>query len=265
MPLAQKRRVPTPSNRRLRSSLSLWVKIFRPIVGKLTITGTHHLQVPQHQKIIFAVTHITDFDVPVVAAALRKEFNLAITDLSVHKNIREAISAKDPTIVGLLVAGRKNFLPITYVQGKGVRTGHIDPQEILDIADSLMQGKSVVIAGHNPVIDGKLPDKSGYVAIRAAQLSGKHVVVIPVGVDVSWRKGISAIKIGAPLVFGNRKARAAGENIDRIYRESIIGVALSDENKATVRAARAVIHETEGLLLMQAFADLLPVERRGNW
>src|SRR4051812_17479119 len=102
------------SSKRLLFVLNRIVKAF---IGRIEVVGEHNLAlVPPAKKIILATTHISDLDVAIVAVALGSNLDIALTDISVHRSIVSSLKAGDPTVLILALAGKHNFLPLTYKQ-----------------------------------------------------------------------------------------------------------------------------------------------------
>jgi hypothetical protein len=268
------------SSKRLLFVLNRIVKAF---IGRIEVVGEHNLAlVPPAKKIILATTHISDLDVAIVAVALGSNLDIALTDISVHRSIVSSLKAGDPTVLILALAGKHNFLPLTYKQEKGTRRGQIHPKDFHTLKAILTDGKAVVIAAHNPVPDGTLPAKPGYAAIRTAQIT-EDAVVLPVAVCIGEtselfgmgnvkniirtlkRKPKATVSIGESIVLANPDAKKAAQLLEEVITGVADGQELSEKAKQTIREAREVINKTEGATLMKALAKLLPPEKRGNW
>lgn len=258
-------------------------RLTKSVVGGIEVVGKQHIeQLPLDKKIILATTHTSDIDVPIVATALGRDLDLILTDLSIHRNVRDSLKSVDPTILGIYIAGKDNFLPIKYKQEKRQRQGQINSNDMQNVKGALDSGKAVVIAAHNTVSDGKLPDTPGYAAIRAAQLT-ENAVVIPIAVQIGGasevlglgdlknmlktrrRRPQAQVRIGEPLTFDNEEARQAAEAMEAVVHNHPEGQVLSEDEKLRMREAREIINKTEGAKLMTALAALLSPEKRGKW
>ncbi len=269
-------RQPKHSSFRLMWTMRVFAKV---LVGKINVVGQERLEsLPADVPVVVAVTHISDIDIPLVVLALGSYFDFVVTDISIHRNFRDSIRSVDPTIVGILIAGIDNFLPITYVLENGKRKGQINPDDRIQIGQALKAGKTVVIAAHNPTFDGKLPDAPGYLAVRIAQ-SVENTVVIPVTIQIgkgSDRLGLvktivqtilkrpaAKISIGEPLIFNNPAAKRAAATVEDILDRRRRGLEQADDQDKLQKAKQIVIRE--GSRLMRALAKMLPPERRGKW
>jgi hypothetical protein len=231
----------------------------------LRVSGQEYLeQLRPGNKVIVATTHISDMDVPFAAYALRRSLNLAITEMSIHRDLSYSLRAGDPSFLGTLIAGRKNFLTVTYPTPE---RGDLTIQDLANVGIALDKGKAVVIAAHNrpgkEQINRQLDSHPGYFAVLSAYLSG--ALVLPVAVQIGeptdaygtdtidhWKELVKVrppvqVTIGSPLQFNPPD-----------------GV----KEAATVRE---LLHVSRGNLrrdretLMVALADLLPGEKRGIW
>ena len=268
-----------PSPKRFSISVEMMTKLF----SEFNVEGKENIEnIPEGKRIILATTHTSDFDIPLAAAALSRDMKLVITHISYQEEFFKSIKASDVTIGSILVAGRKNFLPIRYVRDKNRamgRQGQMNPEDMENIVSAMDEGNAAIIAAHNPVFDDKLPDKPGFAAIRVAQLAGKDAIVVPISVQIGDQsergrsKPGNVIKnrpeakvvIGKPLTFDDPEANIAGDKIDSILKNRELGSPLSQEEGEQIKEARMIINETEGAKLMGALASISPEEMRGNW
>jgi 1-acyl-sn-glycerol-3-phosphate acyltransferase len=270
------------SSPRLMRALEAQVKF---LFGDIEVVGTENLKkLNPKTKFIFATTHTSDNDVPLVAATLGHDFDLVISDMSIHRSTRKALQAMDPTIIGLKIAGKDNFLPVSYSQKKEktpgkkakevVREGRINAGDALAVKTALDNGKTVVIAAHNRS-EGRLSSSPGYLAVRAAQIT-ENAVVIPIAVQIGEpaeilgigdpkniletrrKKPNVKITIGEPLEFDDQITRLAGDRIEQILQDGAI-----PRGRVLAKATR--VFRMDGERLMRALASLFPVEKKGRW
>lgn len=257
----------------------------RFLCGDVEVAGTENLKkLNPNSKFIFAITHTSDMDIPIASSVLGYDFDLAISDMSIHRNFRQALQAADPTLIGMKIAGKDNFLPVSYSQKREkrpgqrkkevVRGGRVNHKDVETIKDALDSGKSVVIAAHNRS-EGKLPSSPGYLAIRAAQLT-ENAVVIPVAVQIGEptevlgmgdlknvletrrKKPKVKVTIGEPLEFDDQITRLAGDRIEQILQAGVL-----PKGRGFSKAKR--VFRNDGERLMRSLAALLPVEKKGSW
>lgn len=258
-------------------------KQVRFMFGNVEVAGKDHLeQLSSDTRVIFATTHISDNDVPITVAALGHDFDLAVADTSIHRNWIQALKSFDPTIIGIKIAGKDNFLSITGTQKKGIRKSKFVPDDMENIKAALDRGKAVIVAAHNPNFDGKLPPNPGLAAVRVAQLAGESTVVIPVAVQIGEpsevlglgnpknvietrrRRPKVKVAIGEPLKFDDPEAKQAADTMEELLGRWRQGIRLSSKDRRRFATARRLTQQ-EGAKLMKSLAVLLPPEKRGVW
>lgn len=267
--------LPHGSSSRLMLATELAIGI---AVSKIEVIGKERLSnLPPQIPIIVAFSHISDLDGGLALLALGHDLDLVVTDMSIHHKLWASLRSSDWTIAGILIAGRKNFLPITFVQEQGYRQGRIISSDLDRIQEKLEAGKAVLIAAHNPTSESKLPDKPGYAAIRVAQ-AVENALVVPVAVEVGdgerqlglaenlvetiRRRPAAKVIVGDPLTFNNPLAKKAAAVIEDILNKR--GANLTVADKEQIRMARKTV-DAEGARLMRALAVMLPSEKRGRW
>lgn len=233
--------VTKPSPRRLTTLMELFTAA---VAGKREVSGIENLhKVPAGSNLIVATGHITDLEIPLITATLGRYLDLAITDLSLHRGI-----SKDPTFIGLLLAGRENFLPVQYKVVRGKRIGVFNPVDYELMVEASNRGKAILIATHNPSFDGIMPKNAGVGAVHLAN-ELENSVVLPAVANIECNNLGQAsnpfktflarpevtVSLGEPLVLPKY------EEGDRVSR---------NVNKAA---------------LMNAIARLYPQEKRGIW
>ncbi|MDO8576792.1 MAG: hypothetical protein Q7R82_00455 [Candidatus Daviesbacteria bacterium] len=263
---------PKESSSRFMFIIEAFTKLF---VSKVEIIGKERLeQLSPQARPILAITHISELDSPLAVAALGHNIPLMMTDMSIHRNFWDSLRSADPTIGVILLAGKKNFLPITYTQKKGARQGRINPADISRIEGVLKGGKAVVIAAHNPA-EGRLSDKPGAMAVMVA-LSVEDSVVIPVAVQIGegaeqfgltgkmlktfFKRPKVKVTLGEPIIFNDPDAKQAVATIKEVTGRGLRE--LGDQER--FKEARWVVNG-EGARLMRALAAMLPPEKRGIW
>ena len=166
---------PTTS-KRLLMAIEADVKL---ATGDIQTHGEERLkEIPPAKKVIIATTHISDLDVPIATLKLGKYFDIAITNQSIH----HSFLGEPRTNIGLRIAGRKNFIPIDTKKIEGKKQGEFNPQNFAPMRDALEQGKTIIIAAHNPTQKWKL-SKGGYGAAYLTAIC-ENVVILPVVVNI---------------------------------------------------------------------------------
>lgn len=267
------RRVSSP---RFRAALRVFLEFFvNP--SAISVSSKAHLkEIPSGRKVIFVTTHVTDIDVPATAYAMR-DFNPVIAHHSTHEDF-----LKDPVSwMGFVIAGRKNFLPVEAREREGKVRGDFDPEDYVRMEQVLEDGRSLVIAGHNPTYDGKLSRKGGIAAAYLAQKTGALIVPVSVnlgaeatiGADIlktAIKKGIKdrkrptmEISIGHPIDF-TKFAKIDVQAMDNFLRKRKEGGDLSPEDIEEYRNVIRQLRE-QSSHVMSSLAAMLPPEKRGTW
>ncbi len=253
--------------------LMLALKAFREGISKgVTVEGLDNaLSIPKDKKVIIATSHITDLDVQLAASALGEHFDLMITNQSTqHTFMGDPMSN-----TAMRIAGRDNFMPIEYRAGdNNEKSPYFQPSDYAGMSQRMDQGKTMLIAAHNPSRDLQLK-RGGYAATYLAQLT--DAVILPVGVDMESdgdaRVGQAAnplktlanrprvtIRIGKPFTpekiegverLGEiMQKRERGEKIDKSELEEFSRINASLKEKSAE--------------IMTHIAQLVPAEKRGD-
>jgi len=238
-------------------------------IGKIDVVGKENIsKIPKGKKIIIATTHISDVDLPLVAYVLGNDFNIALTNQSVHHSFKEEPS----TNIGLRLAGKDNFIPFDYQKdNSGKKNPKFNPENFVPMKAALDDGKTMVIAAHNPSYEGKL-EKGGYGAVYLASLDPDSVI-LPVAVNLKSKKSISAknplqamierpdaeVTIGEPLIVGEipNLQTIATVMAKRKNKESIT----SEERQKFIEATKLLENESDKL--MRRLAGMTPDEKKG--
>ncbi|HET9946679.1 MAG TPA: hypothetical protein VFQ63_01310 [Patescibacteria group bacterium] len=140
------------------------------------LLGRENLEgLPKGAKIIFATSHKTDADIPIALAALGRDFPLQITNQSTQHSF---LSGGADFLVTALI-GRSDFHPISYTKRRGRTTSaFLNPSDFVPLNEALENGKTVVVAAHNPG-----STKGGIAAAFLAELSQAYI--IPVDVEIA--------------------------------------------------------------------------------
>ena len=178
------------SPRRLRMLMDLFIKT---TTGEINLTGKDNLaKLPQGARIIFATSHNADLDVPIVTSVLSKDFDLAITDISKHRNF-----TVDPiSNIGLRIAGQDNCLPIDFKKNNNGQwqAAPFNTKNFEEMANAMQNGKAIVIASHNPSTSQQSESTPGYGAVYLAQITDAYIV--PVAVRLHKKAGMAGFRGG---------------------------------------------------------------------
>lgn len=241
----------------------------------VTVEGEEHLkEIPPGKKVVVATTHISDYDMPLAIYALGDKFELVVANASDQHAFRKSPFGN----IGMRISGTENFRGIDYRDNyKG--PDFFNPANYRPIEKDLREGKTAVVAAHNPVFDYRLPERGGYAAVYVAELA--DAVVLPVALDVQsskkigtgskfsdaakslWERPEARVIIGAPLAFQRLEGVEQFEAIMRTRHDRSAPRPAAEEI-TFVRGISRKLKENSRLL-MKALAVLLPPEKRGAW
>lgn len=246
------------SSQRLVTALEVFTKI---AVREIKVEGLDYIsEIPPDRKVVIAVSHASDLDLPLVAGLLSKYFDIVITNQSVQYKF-----SQDPgSNVAMKISGIENYLPIDYQILGSRKPRKFNPENFKTMAEAMENGRSVVIAAHNPSHQGTL-ERGAYGAVYLSEITG--AIILPVGVSLEseekevgmsdnkiktlLQRPVANIKIGKPFepqrIEGiNRLAeiieeRKKGEKITEQELSEFSG--LKDELKNESRAIIDTISE----------------------
>jgi hypothetical protein len=254
--------------KRLRLALEATLKLS---VKEVKVQGEENIkQIPKDAKVIIATTHISDIDMPIVAATLAKYFNIAIANMSVHHSFH----AEASTNIGIRIAGRNNFIPIDYKKvTDGKRASSFNPDNFEPMKAALEDGKAVVVAAHNPTKEWSLP-KGGYGVSYLSDIAGDNVVILPVAVNLEsegavgmfedqvktvLKRPVANIQIGEPITL----EKIPGiEDFSSIMHRRRNGEALTPEDRERFSELSDALR-VQSDTVMQKLAHYVPEEKRG--
>lgn len=160
-------------------------------IRNLEVSYDSEAEIDPTKQYIVAISHKTGLDVPIVIKALGDKLPLVISDQSVHHdpiNIKNlAMLIKDPTILSIKLLGQTNFPPISYTHDGDEKKPLFNPGDVDEMVKAIEQGKSVVVAAHNPSDAIKVQDihsvKPGYSAALLAHMTGAEILPVLVDID----------------------------------------------------------------------------------
>ncbi len=168
------------SSKRLITALEVFTKV---AVREVKVDGLEHvLEIPSDRKVVIAVSHASDLDLPLAAGLLSKYFDVIITNQSIQYKFSQDMGSN----VGMKVLGTGNFLPIDWELPASGKPRKFNPENFKPMADAMQDGRSIIIAGHQPSHQGVV-ERSGYGAVYLSEIT--NAVVLPVGVDVKSDEG----------------------------------------------------------------------------
>ena len=169
---------------RLRASLKLARFL---AAGELNIEGYDNLEfIDTSRPLIVASTHITDVDMPIAASVVADKLDLSITGTSLFNNVSSGFIRK----VFISAPGKKNFKSIEYnIDNRGnQRPAVFNYKSFNEIINSIGDGKKPIVAAHNPVRDGKLPERPGIAVPYLASATGADILPVAVQFENSDNK-----------------------------------------------------------------------------
>jgi hypothetical protein len=229
----------------------------KTVVGNVEVFGKENLdELNADENVIIATSHIEDPDVTLAVSVLGRSFDIAITDQSVHHTF-----LGEPGVnIGMRVAGRDNFLPISYKKSEGKKVGVFNPLDFDIMREPVANGKSLVVAAQSPTFTGKL-GKGGVGAVYLAQITGKRI--LPFAVDIGKKEGLlkrpdARTHIGKPFELEHIEGI---ENLSMLDQKRKDGT-LSPEERQSYKDLLAALKEQSGIV-MRNIAEMLPEEKRG--
>lgn len=164
------------SSFRLRASLKLARYL---AAGELNIEGYDNLEnIDASRPLIVASTHITDVDIPIAASVVADKLDLSITGTSLFNHVSSGIIRK----VFISAPGKKNFNSIEYnIDNYGNQSPAVfNYKSFNEIINSIEDGKKPIVSAHNPVQDGKLPERPGIAVPYLASATGAEILPVAV-------------------------------------------------------------------------------------
>lgn len=248
--------------RRLMAALRASLELCISNTTTIPITGLENLEVvPPDKHLIIATSHISDIDLQTAVYVLGRYRQILITNQSTQHHLNQ-----DPvTRIGIAIAGKRSFRPITHQKKEGQTKGSFNPADYPPMVDDLNQGATIALAAHNPAYDGILPDRAGIGAVYLAQLADpKKTVILPVAVVLTPDKNIVAHKKTDLIKNLFNRPRAEVRIGKPISLEKLDISPLSSLENSHYQEVLTQLRE-QGKQIMRALAKLLPEEKRGPW
>ena len=257
------------ASKRLSLALEAQMKL---TVKEMRLHGEEHINaIPEGKKVIIATTHISDIDIPLVAAALSKYFDIAITNMSIH----HSFFAEPSTNIGMRIAGKENFIPIDFNKDEGEKRASFNPDNFEPMAKALDEGKAIIIAAHNPA-HGWALTKGGYGASYLSDIAKGDVVILPVSVNLVsekpvgmheskiktlTEKPVADIYINEPIEL----EKISGiKDLSDIMHKHEKGVRLTPLERQRFSELKATL-QSQSDSIMERLAASLPEEKRGGY
>lgn len=239
-------------------------------LGKIETSGRENLEkLPKDKKVVIATTHISDMDIPLTVHALGNDLDLVITNQSVHYKFTSEPSMN----ITMRLIGKDNFLPIDFT-GKGTKKHPIgfNPDNFTPMMEAMDKGKAIIVAGHNPSLEGRL-EEPGYGATYLAEMA--NAIILPVSVGIISKENLGTAQNVLKTFF--KKPNAHVQIGEPFFLEKIEGIEkmkeLMDKRKEGNRLTAEEVSEFSKLkkglkeqseVLIKKLAEITPEEKRGD-
>lgn len=214
---------------------------------------------------VVATTHLSGYDVPEVTAEMMKNRNAGMALQSTILNFPLA-----RPFVHML--GKENFFPLS-----NRNSSILNAEEIEQLKDAIVRdGKTLVVAGHNPTKDWKLPDSPGLAAVILAHAA--TVPLVPVALDIQSKTYPKPRRLVKNSIFGKKPDAkmiiGSPISVSEIPDDQLqLAMNLYSPGKRRLMTQEQVqevqatldILKSEAGEVMKALASNLPPEKRGKW
>jgi hypothetical protein len=271
--------VPEKEKPQTSERLKAALKLNRINFGKIEILGLENLkEIPADSKIVIAVDHLTNLSVSTSAMAMADKLPILVSAQSSSFSVFENPLGN----TGVAVGGSKNFRKIDY-DIKNDRPKPLNPENFSVMAEDLEAGYATIVAAHNPVKDGVLPENGGYAAAYLAGLTDSYI--LPMAINIK-KNDVYAAESGAGLInnikatlsmlkdkpdvdvlIGHPHKLSQAEDIKHFHDLFIkhkSGEVLNSDERAEFSKLRKSL-EDASQNIMTDLAKMLPEEKRGKW
>lgn len=235
----------------------------RILYKKPTVEGRENLPAG---PCVIATTHLSTFDVPEIAGEIMKGRKTGIamqSSIYEHPLLRPFVK----------MMGKNNLFPISNRNSSTFGSKDLEPLKNTLARD----GRTIVIAGHNPIRDWKLPDRPGLAAVILAHQAKAPLVPVTLNIELPFhpkfehfitkkmflkKRADSKIIIGNPISF----SQIPDDKLD-----AVVNLYSSDKRRTMteeqIKEAQGVLDilKSEAGEVMKSFAANLPPEKRGKW
>lgn len=258
----------TPSSLRkgMEKAINFFCKEFS-IEGKEGIKQV--LKENPNAKFVLAASHFSNLDAPAAVAALGDILDIQITAESV------LFEGASPQRLLFKMAGKENFVPLSYEKGKKGKHGVFNPDDFSGLAQSVAKGKTPWIAIH-PFTKEEQMQTARVGAVYLAHKSGAMVIPTALeykGGSVSLEGGWQQIKAVAGRKTG-KGTYHVGSPIKLLPLDvSIIETVMEKRGKGENPTNEEKVEFSKVLKRLREDADtvasaigvMLPPERRGPY
>jgi len=156
-------------------------KVSRFDIKKPTVEGLEKLP---PTPCVVATTHLSDIDVQEVAMVVANQRKIGI----VSQETNLTFPLYKPFVAAI---GKENFFPITnapYKKGKTAYSLRLD--DLRKMQEGITQeGRTMIVAGHNPTHNWQLAEKPGMAAVLLAHMA--NVPLVPVALDIESKTPVA--------------------------------------------------------------------------
>lgn len=223
---------------------------------------------------VISTTHLSDVDVQEIVMAVADKRKVGM--VCQETNLR-------PLFLRPFIAlmGRNNFFTIKNTIEKGKTIFSLEIEDLTEMKKGIVkEGRTMIIAAHNPTHDWKLAKKPGVCAVILAHMANVPIVPaaldidssVPVGITEDIKtKVINLIKMKRPKAtiyfckpfqvskISDNKLRSAIDIYSRRKREK-----MSEEELVSANAALEIIKDEAGQVML-SLGSKLPSQKRGQW
>lgn len=233
-------------------------------IKNLEVTFDPEAEIDPTKSYIVAISHKTGLDVPIVVKALGDKLDLAISDQSTHHG---PVNVKDPTTISVKLLGEGNFPPISYVQDGAEKRPIFNPSDADEMIKVMQQGKSIVVAAHNPSDKVAVQDinsddvNPGYMAAMLSQLTGAEILPVLVDIDEQGQGMLgrkdARVFVGKPYTLG---ADGSMQNMIALSKKRQAGGIPTAAEVVEFRRLATVLRET-GRHILNSVAVLDSIDK----
>lgn len=267
----------TPGHEKPGNFNKLMKLITESAIQQPAVEGLQNLaEIPPNQQVVFAVSHLSDVDVPAAASALSLYRPIDVVILRTG-----AIDLKQIPFIKL--AGKHHFHTIDNTFNLKTQTPHtrFNADNFQEMKEAMSKGRDIVIAVHKPTRDGKLSGNPGIGSIYLAQMA--DALIVPVALDIhsekpigmaydligTLRRIIKRVRPKATLSIGKPMAlpKIPQEDLDdvsKLLTNQRKGLRINKERYIKAIATYKKLKEQSGVVI-KAIAAMLPEKKRGVW
>lgn len=247
-----------------------------PTLFRIETVGMENLEhIPDGKKVIFLVTHMSDYDLPIAIATIAKKFpRIKVAEASTH----EKFSQNPGGYLGRQIGGEQNSFSVDFTGGETDGNAIFNPENFEKMKGGLEEGDVLVIAAYfDRTYQGgnwRLPEKGGSGGVYLSQIT-PDAILVPVSVDIQSKKPFGMGSPGLGQIIRELRPKVEVkigmpfeptpiDGIDtfaRVLEKRKKGEPIESEERTRFSAVCQGLRE-ESDKVMKVLADMLPVEKR---